>query len=488
MRRPPRKPPGFGAALPALLLLASCSLVEFTDAPGIAFFPARANEVVPANTPLRASFDFSVDRASAESVFTVKDFAGPLAGKYSWQGDTVSFAPEPGLEAGGRYVLSFDGRFKDARGIEYEVHELVPFFSEFRNEEAPYLVSIDPASGALAEGTKQVRIVFSRSPDPASFLEGFALSPRTDYTLVWERDGTEAVLSPRTGWKNLALYTLSFSEAIKDTRGVRLAAARDSVFLVQDDVARPAVLSVEAAVNDPLASFPALGTDLGSLLTAKDALRIVFSEPMDRESREAVRLSPDVAGSWYWIDGDRVLALSPSDFYVAGKSYTLEISSSAADKSGNKLLPFSPMVFTPATAFLGFRAEFAADGVVLREEEFSPSKPLVVTVDWPLSEDYTAAFVFSGGSFPTDEEKLAALEGISLSCIFPASTASPVAIGSSWTFGNRLVLTWTGLEPSSAAGERYYLLAVKGGVSGIRNASGNILRKTSCQLIVAKAP
>jgi len=487
MRRRYRERPAFGGAVFALLFV-SCGLVEFTAAPGIAFFPAEANEVVPANTPLKASFDFAVDRSSAESVFTVKDFAGPVAGRYSWEGNSVSFTPEPGLEAGGRYVLSFDGRFKDAGENKHDVPALIPFFSEFRNEKAPYLVSIDPASGTLAVGTKTVRIVFSRTMDRASFLGGFVLNPRTDYDLSWEREGAEAVLAPRTGGKNLTLDTLSFSEAIKDTRGVRLAAARDSVFLVQDDVVRPSVLALEAALNDPLAFFPALGTDLGSLLEGKDARRITFSEPMDRESREAVRLDPDVAGAWYWLDGDTVLVLSPSDFYVAGKSYTLDISSSAADKAGNKLIGSAPRVFTPATAFLGFRAEFAADGIPLREEDFSSSAPLAVTVNSPLSTDYPAAIVFSGGTFATNEEKLAAQNGVSLSCIFPASAASPVAIGASWTCGHRLVLTWTGLEPSSAAGERYYLLSVEGGVHGIRNASGNILRRTASQLIKARAP
>ena len=115
-----------------------------------------------------------------ESIFTVKDFAGSVAGKFSWEKNEVSFTPEPGLKPGGRYVLSFDGRFKDAGGIDYELHRLIPFFSEFRNEEAPYLVSIDPASGASAPGTKALRVVFSRSLDQASFRKGFSLSPRTD--------------------------------------------------------------------------------------------------------------------------------------------------------------------------------------------------------------------------------------------------------------------------------------------------------------------
>jgi len=476
-----------GAATFALLL-ASCGLVEFTDAADIVFFPGEANEIVPAGAPLRAGFGFSVNRDSVESLFTVKDFAGSVTGKFLWEQNRVSFTPEPGLEAGGRYVLSFDGRFEDSGGIEYEIHEIIPFFSEFRNENAPYLVSIDPPSGALAAGTKSVNIVFSRAMDPASFLDSFALSPRTDYDVSWKRDGAEAVLTPRTSWRNLTLYTLSFSGAIKDARGVRLAAARDSVFLVQDDVACPEVLSVEAALNDPLASFPVLGTDLGAYLAGKDALRITFSEPMDRESREAVRLDPDVAGDWYWLEDDRALVLSPSDFYTAGISYALEIDSTAKDKAGNRLLAFSPMTFTPATGFLGFRAEFPADGIILQDEEFSPSVPLTLTVGSPLSTDHTLAIVFSGGTFPSDEEKLAAQEGISLSCIFPAAAASPVVIGTSWTCGNRIVLTWTGLNPSTATRERYYLLTVKGGVQGIKNASGNILKKTSSQLVEAKVP
>lgn len=476
------------AAGTLMICLAACGLVEFPDGSGLRFFPDGENEILEAGQPVWVSFPFSPDRESAERILAVADFAGNLPGACRWEENTLSFHPETPLAPGGRYVFIFDGLFKDRRGREYEHHRRVPFFSVFRNTRAPYLVSASPAPGGLLGGDEEIRLRFSRDLDKVSFEEGFTLNPRRPWDLFWEDGSRTAVVRPREGWENLAVHTLSFDTKIKDPTGAALAPGRPLLYLVQDDTERPRVLEAAAAVNDPDTDYPSLGSGLTGTLSRRDAIRIEFSEAMARDkTREAVRLSPRPGGLWFWRN-DRVLLFLPEAEYEAGKTYSLEIGDSGEDLRGNRLLPWGPVYFTPRTAFLEARVELAGDGIVLVGPDMSSSEARGINLSPPFFRDYTFIVTFSGGSFDTDKEKLSAMEGFSLSCIFPPAAPSPVPTGWSWTGNGRFSTTFSGFLPASPGRDYYYLLTLKGGSGGARAGSGAVLERHLSQLLKTEEP
>jgi hypothetical protein len=79
------------------------------------------------------------------------------------------------------------------------------------------------------------------------------------------------------------------------------------------------------------------------------------------------------------------------------------------------------------------------------------------------------------------------MNNISLSCIFPEDSGSPIRCSFGWTSDIALSLKYTGFLGSDTASECYYLLEIKGGENGICT-NGSFLREDVKQLLRAKKP
>ncbi|MCX7787260.1 MAG: Ig-like domain-containing protein [Spirochaetes bacterium] len=463
--------------------LISCKLVDFRDVSGIHTYPSEPNTVVSNTDRIWVSFPFPPDPASAEALFQVKDFMGTVPGRFAWDGNTLYFLPEPELIIGARYTLSFSGTLRDSKGHSYEKYVTVPFFYQYKSESSPYIQSVTPSRGEIVSGNQGIVITFNQEMDPSSFEKGFSLSPRTPYEVRWSNSDRTVQVSPQKKWEDRTLYNLTFGEGITGREGIPLAPTQPTTFLVQEDTDCPYVRSVEVALDDGV-SFPPIGTDLDALLHALDPIRITFSEPMDtKKTRSAIRIIPALPGIWTWLD-DRVLLFLPTVGWESGVSYTLQLGNSAEDCSGNPILPFTPLSFTPQMNPLTLEILLAEDGILLHGETCSPSQSIPLSLSPPAWSDYTFRFTFLNGSFLTDAEKLSVQKRIQLTCIFPPSAASPIPQGYSWVGGNQLSITYTGLSPSTITETYYYLLTLKGGDGGICTTTGRGLSKDLKQLFV----
>ena len=469
------------------VILISCGILAISDPDEIEFRPSEENTVLSPADTISVSFPFTPSRAPVESLFQVKDFAGTVPGRFLWEGTTCHFQPEPSLTPGFRYVFSFNGTVQDTKGRTHTVHHIAPFFYRYKADQTPHITSISPFRGQVVSTQKEVEVTFDRDMDPVSFEAGFKTTPEHSCDFQWTAGTRQVRIIPRKGWEDRTLYTLSFPERITDRSGMPLGPTPSLTFLVQEDTDCPSVISVEAALNDR-DSFPSLGSDLSASLRYRDAIRITFSEPMDKEqTREAVNFSPSVPGDWFWWN-DQVLIFCPSTGYEGGTLYTLSIDESAKDISENSLLPFSPLSFTPQIDSLHVTVELVEDTITLTEEECSSSQPVEIHPAPPTWTDYTLVVTFSGGYFQSDAEKLSVQTGIRFSCLFPPSAPSPIPLGFSWVGDNRLSITYTGFAPSSFSRQYYYLLVLNGGPSGIRATGGNFLRQDVSQLFVTGVP
>jgi len=461
--------------------LGSCRLWELRDPSGIQTYPSEPNSVICEK--IWVSFPCSPDRSHAEALFSVKDSLGSVPGRFQWEGNTLYFLPEPPLKPGTRYVLSFNGTYRDTKGKSYEEYRTVPFFYQYQSESAPSIRSILPSRGEIVSAKTEIEITFDREMDPPSFEKGFSLSPPTPHEVHWTDTNRTVRISPRQAWQDRTLYTLSFGEGIVDRRGMPIASTPSTTFLVQEDTGLPYVRSVEAALNDG-ETFPPLGSDLEGLLRHRDPIRITFSEAMDqKKTRQAVRITPSLPGTWTWLE-DRTLLFLPATGWERGVHYTLEVGAAAEDTSGNRILPFTPLTFHPHIEPLTVEILLVNDGVLFDGESCSPTRSRTLSLSPPTWSDYTLLFTFRGGSFPTDKEKLSVQKGIQLSCIFPPSSPSPIPQGYSWVGDTQLSISYTGLYPSTAQEEYLYLLTLKGGEGGIRTSEGNDLPKEFVQLLI----
>ncbi|MFQ3620778.1 MAG: Ig-like domain-containing protein [Spirochaetales bacterium] len=473
----------FGGLLAVGGVFMGCSLLDLSEGPPLKTYPAEENEIVASSRSLRVEFPFVVDRTSAETIVTVHDAAGTVPGTFTWEENTLYFRPEPELAPGFRYVLSIKGTVLDSKGISHLYNRTVPFFYKYKQERTLYIKEISPARGEVIYPTTPISLTFNRSVNPVSFKESLSFSPSTPTQFEWDATYTKLRLIPEPGWQDKTVYNLNLSNALTDEEGMPLGYTWSYSFLVQLDTNSPRVVSVEAALKDG-ETFPALGTDLNSLLKPTDALRITFSEPMEpQKTKNAVRLEPNLAGTWVWLS-ENVLVFLPNAFFEAGVTYSLSIGNTAEDTSGNRLYNYPTLYFTPAVSFLEVETHLLQDNYNLNASTMNTSVPLVLTLFPPNWSEYTFRFIFSGASFLTAEEKLKAQEALQITCLFPPFAPSPYPIGYSWVGGNQLSVTFTGFSPAGQSQEYYYLLTIKGGQGGLKTDTGIALKEDLKQLFI----
>ena len=446
------------------LFIGGCALVTLPDESWVAPYPSDSNKVISKGENPRLTFQGDVEQATVEPLITIQNPSGMVDGRIAWNGRTATFVPDSPFLPGVRYVFEFNGDFRDRQGRNRSARIAVPFF--YGSSAAPLtVVSSIPSTGSTLAPHKALFVDFSRPIDPNSLVGKITVSPSTSYTT--SVDGVRLTIQPDDPWADRNVYAIRLQEDIQTTDGFTLGQEVTLQFLVQSDTLPPTLVAVSAALNDFATRYPVLGTSLDTFLGPVDAVRIDFSEEMDRDSVEsAVRIVPDNIDSPRWID-DTVIAFPPRERWEHGVEYVLYFEDDVSDSSGNVMVPVEPIRFTPATpAPLDVHVEFTRDISLgsLPLGAFSEDQPVSINVNPPAAEEYTFQLTFSGGSFESDSEKESIISEINVSSVFPSTIGSPVMTGVSWSTDSVITITFSGFKSSTPAQSNYYALEI--GTSG----------------------
>jgi hypothetical protein len=469
------------------LVFAACGLlVEIPDDSGIACCPSSPDQVLCEEQVPHISFDFAVDRLSVQSLFSIRDAAGELAGEYRWAGQTVSFHARDGFVPGRRYTFTFVGIYYDRRGIGYTTNRIVPFYFRLRDDPAPYVLHSEPESGGTISCGQPIRIRFSEPIDPASLTKGFRVQPDTPVTTNWESGASELVVTPMEEWNACQCYTIRLGEELLDVTGIPLGEPRELVFWVQEDDQPPRLLSIQPALNLPARIYPAASYTINDPVGLTDVLYIRFSEAMDtRSTGEALILQPSTATENIWIDAASLI-VAPAGEFGAGTNYLLDFTALATDPAGNSIQTGEPIRFVTVRGEITVVTELLQDGVSLDAGDYSTATAIQIR-PYPIATtaDYELLFHFTGAEFDSDVEKYAVQEAISLLCVFPDSRVrNPVVTGYSWLGNSTLSVTFSELQPSTQTRRIYYLLDIRGGLGGVATDEGYRLQRDLAQLLV----
>ncbi len=468
------------------LVLTCCSIIDFSADESVNSNPDTDNQIIGENEKIYISFSFEPERNSAESLFKVSDYRGDIDGDFLWEGKELCFIPSEKLIKGRRYTLSFSGSVDKKEGGQARVELLVPFYYICENSSVPFVSGISPPGGSVIGTEDTVRVVFSKPIDTGSFKKGFSVSPEKEYTLTWENENKEVIIDPLEKWENLTSYTFSFSSDICCTQAMPLEEESEITFYVDSSHTNPQVISTETAMRDIASSFPALSQDLDSI-KYNDAIKIVFSEDMDKESTEsAFSIEPYTAGRKMWI-GKKTLIFLPETFWRWEEKYRLSISSSAESENGITLAEKYSESFTADISELHLSSldGKADDGFPI--SSFSESSFMEITTD-PVAP-YTYNFIFNfSESFASDNDKLKAQDSTNISCVFPPDGTSPFPRKYIWLSDTSLSVEYSGFTPYNSISNihYYYLLKIKGGAGGIINSMGSYLSEDIKQLLRTK--
>ncbi|TAL34408.1 MAG: hypothetical protein EPN93_11840 [Spirochaetes bacterium] len=207
----------------------------------------------------------------------------------------------------------------------------------------PTVRSVSPANNAVnIPGGAEIVVRFSKEMDRVKTAEEFSLSTTEGEVygyFSWEDGGTTMRFQPRTPLDG-TLYTVSVSTGAEDMDGNDLEKEFSSVFYVNTDSQRPAILSYDPA-NDSLGISPLANVNVN------------FSEPVDLDSiYSAITLTPSVEGTFQWNPAHTSITFDPLYELEYGTTYTATVSDSLRDANGNSLQESLSFNFTVGDDFI----------------------------------------------------------------------------------------------------------------------------------------
>src|SRR4051794_11119032 len=136
--------------------------------------PADGRTGVSRVARIAVAFDQPMNAASAQGAFSLAGGASadqPVAGSFSWSGETMTFTPSAPLGAGASYTAS-EGVAKPAAGDGITT----PRVWHFATAVQPVMSGFTPAAGASGVATgAPVTVTFDRAMDAATTQAAFSL-------------------------------------------------------------------------------------------------------------------------------------------------------------------------------------------------------------------------------------------------------------------------------------------------------------------------
>lgn len=329
-----------GALYLLLMLLPACGqqLVEFPSGDG----GSDAPKVDAAKVD---GLDAPVDGANPD----LPRVDGPNADGLKVDGPNADGLNVDGLNADGSNV---DGLNLDA-GLDGVTGDV--------SERAPFVVSTDPAPGALGVVlNKKISATFSEPMNPATLnMTTFTLKQGTvSVAGTVSYLGNTATFSPTSNLAQATTYTATITTGARDSTGMPLANNYVWTFTTGTaiDTLAPTVLSTSPANL-------AVGVPIRKTLTA------TFSEPMDPTTINAVTFTlyrglVPIFGTVSAMAGGTIGVFNPSSDLAPNTTYTATITTSAKDSAGNSLASNYTWTFTTsacgqAPVALGAASNFA---------------------------------------------------------------------------------------------------------------------------------
>ena len=459
----------------------SCSLIDLDPDEVCTLNPSEDYQVLASDEDITLEFRDKPNRYTVEQIITISSADRKQDCHFLWQDDDrLIVNPVKELIPGIRYEISVDGYFESRNGRSLEADIRRPFYYLSEDYTPLKLLSMAPDEGGTISDGESLVLEFNRAPDEAALIKDLSLSPETAYTCSLNE--MTLTITPDEKWTNLTDYTLKLSSELHDAEAVPLDPEVERTFRVCTDTDPPEVTVCGAADNDRSAGFPYKSFE-ADLLRYTDAVRISFSEDMDRDSVEnAFSLTPNLSGDLYW-DSDNSLIFVPETGWVMNTEYTLRIAKDAENPAGLGLEEDYESVFLPDIEPLDLESLECLDNSLVLNS-YSSSVPVDLPENGPSPYQLTFRFIFSR-PFVTDREKQDVQNSISLYETF-SSDGSPRQSQCTWGSSYALTIIYTGFN-SAADREHYYLLEIKGSEEGIRNDEGSFIPETVKQLFRTKS-
>ena len=187
----------------------------------------------------------------------------------------------------------------------------------------PQIVSTRPNNNAQGfSAYDSVVITFSHPMNRTTNTNFLTIKQATDVTVVWLSDYVISIV-PQTSWQTEATYTITIGTAVRRISGQPMTQPYTFSFATSSaDITPPVIVKTDPAEDDEVSS--------------NESIRIYYSEPMDTLFfSRALKFTPSFTYRLYWSNNDTILTIMP--YFLPPNTYTVMVTTFAADKAGNRL-------------------------------------------------------------------------------------------------------------------------------------------------------
>ncbi len=463
-------------------LLLSCELINTTEIE-ITTYPSERNQIVLEDSTLWIDFSESLIQNEAEGFLQIQGSTGTIEGDLSWIDQRLQYSPYESLITGFRYNFIYQGVVNTPDGRKYQLNINIPFYAGTDSKQA-VLFSYSPESGSITDVFEPLIFGFSRNMDTNSFEQNFSVNPSADLDFLWEDNNSQVTVTPKQKWSNQKLHRWKIAMDLQDQSGIPIAMEYSQIFLVQEDVLPPEILSLQPTIKQADGSYLPLPALVLSDMQNSNDIYIQFNDSVDFASlNSSFYTKPDLNGHLKQISPQEFVYIKGSDF-IPGDEYTVTFKEGLQDISGNEIPEDIVYTFTPDVPAINVLSidivhnsgNFLVDGVDLNSSDLVKINPYQYFGVYP---GFSLQFTITLDQIFTVEEVTARqnfIQGISCEAIFPVGVSSPVQYVSSWNpSGNILSVQFTDFAEASDSEPVYYLFKISGGGSSSANFAGSYL-------------
>ncbi len=326
-------------------------------APQVLYSSPAPGEEVLLDGAITVRFDQPMNQQAVESAFAVAsaDDGQKVNGNFSWpRPDTVVFTPQTDYQRRQTYRVEIGDTAASANGLTLEVPvELV--LQTVGALQVSQLIPSDGSTDVQTDGA--ITVLFNRPVVPlvssgqqAALPQPLNFDPPVSGQGEWTSTSIYRFV-PDEPLAGATTYRLAIDDGLTDLLGVGL----EQPFSAQFTTLNPDIVTVEP--------------DGSADLVPSAPITITFNMPMDRATTEAaISLSgtdaPEADYAFEWLEGDRIVQLTPQELLALDTTYQLQINGSARAANGEASLGDSETFAFQTVPFPGIiRTVPAAGGV-----------------------------------------------------------------------------------------------------------------------------
>ncbi len=325
-------------------------------APSVIYgIPADGSTMVNVDTHIQIKFDFRMDPASVEEVFTMTDgihVYDENDGVFTWSNgyDIMTYQPDEFLNYEEDYTVRLLGTARSYVGIGMDnngndnpdgspVDDFV--FSFTTSPEPPRVISTYPENGAygVLVTLDMISIVFDSSMDNDTVEDAIRITPHIQSNMTWDASNKELSIQPLGPLLFYTEYTITINGNVAtDEAGVLLDGNGDGAY--GDDFQFRFVTEGAPDTQPPRIASIFPPNNMTSI-PVNIYIQVSFNESMNRTTVEkSFSMSNNTAyinGSFVWNSQGNTFRYYPSENLSVNMTHVITIGPNAADLAGNKM-------------------------------------------------------------------------------------------------------------------------------------------------------